>query len=75
MANIDKQKEIVSTFRTFALFVLATLFSLVAYIFTAIDKLKEIQLLFLFGAVLLSAIVFVILIYFLIKSINKLKDL
>jgi len=53
MANLDKQKEIVSTFRTFAIFILATLFSLIAYLFTSVNSLKEIQLLFLFGAILL----------------------
>jgi len=75
MANLDKQKEIVSTFRTFAIFSLTILFSLIAYLFTSIHKLSNIQLLFLFGAILLNAIVFMVLIFFLIKSINKLKDL
>ena len=75
MADLDKQKEVVSTFRTFAIFILATLFSLIAYLFTSIHSLKKIQLLFLFGAIVLSAGVFVFLIFFLIKSINKLKDL
>jgi len=75
MANLDKQKEIVSTFRTFAIFSLTILFSLIAYLFTSIHHLSNIQLLFLFGAILLNAIVFMVLIFFLIKSINKLKDL
>ena len=75
MADLDKQKEIVSTFRTFAIFSLTILFSLIAYLFTSIHKLSNIQLLFLFGTILLSATIFVFFIYFLIKAINKLKDL
>ena len=59
MAEIDKQKEKITFWRTLFFFLLASIFGLVAYIFTKYEKLNEIQLILsnIAGMILLIAII------------------
>jgi len=75
MADIDKQKEKVSTIRALWLLLIATLFSLFAYLFNNYLKLTENQLIIALVSIIIISISTLITTYFLFKSINKLKDL
>jgi hypothetical protein len=59
LAEIDKQKEKITFLRTLFFFLLATLFGLVAFVFTKYMKLSEIQLILtnIAGLILLIGII------------------
>jgi len=44
MGKIDKQKEIISFWRSLFFFFLGSMFALIAFIFTKYDKLSDMQL-------------------------------
>ncbi len=75
MAEIDKQKEKVTTFRNFLLTFVVSLFSMFAYLFNNYDKLSETKLIIFTISSVILVILIIIFTNLLIKSINKLKDL
>ncbi len=75
MAEIDKQKEKITTFRNFLLTFVVSLFSMFAYLFNNYDKLTETKLIIFTVSSVILVILIVIFTNLLIKSINKLKDL
>jgi len=75
MAEIDKQKEKVTTFRNFLLTFAVSLFSMFAYLFNNYDKLSETKLIIFTISSVILVILIIIFTNLLIKSINKLKDL
>jgi uncharacterized membrane protein len=59
MSQLDKQKEKITFWRTMFFFLLASMFGLVAFIFTKYELLNEIQLILInvAGFILLIAII------------------
>jgi len=59
MSQLDKQKEKITFWRTMFFFLLASMFGLVAFIFTKYNNLSEIQLILtnVAGFILLIAII------------------
>ena len=75
MAELDRQKEKITFFRTLFFFLLASIFALVAFIFTKYEKLNDLQLILsnVAGFVLLVSIVAVAL--KLKKEIDKIGEM
>jgi len=75
MSQIDKQKEKIAFWRTMFFFLLASIFGLVAFMFTNYDKLNEIQLILanIAGFMLLISIVGTI--FKLKKEIDKIEEM
>jgi len=75
MAKIDEQKEKINTLRTYSIFFLTAIFSLIAYIFNTFENNFIIKNIFLFLGLFFLIIIYLFLIVSLIKEIKKLKDL
>ncbi|NPA10632.1 MAG: hypothetical protein GXO62_00130 [Epsilonproteobacteria bacterium] len=75
MAEIDKQKEKITFFRSVFLLILGSLFALIAFIFTNYNKLNQVQLFLanIVGFVLLVSIL--LLLKKIFEEINKLEDM
>jgi len=75
MALIDKQKEVVNSWRVIFVVLLSTTIGLVGFVFLNLTKLNELQLIFVnIGAVILiAALIFTA--KQMIIAIDKLKDL
>ncbi len=75
MAEIDRQKEIISFFKTSFFFTLGLIAGLSGYIFNNYEKMSEIKLIIL-NLIEAALIVIIFLIGFkLKKEIDKIKDL
>ncbi len=59
MGSIDKQKEKIAFWRTMFFFLLASIFGVVAFLFTKYEKLNEVQLILanIGGVVLVVALI------------------
>ena len=75
MAEIDKQKEIISYLKTGFFFFLATLFGIIAYLFNNYDKLSNLKLIFVNIGIVINVFSLIFLAKLSKKVINKLKDL
>jgi len=75
LAEIDKQKEKITFFRSVFLLILGSLFALIAFIFTNYNKLNQVQLFLanIVGFVLLVSIL--LLLKKIFEEINKLEDM
>ena len=75
MAEIDKQKEIISYLKTGFFFFLGTLFGLIAYLFDKYDKLNSLKLIFINIGIAINIFILIFLAKKSRKEIDKLKDL
>jgi len=70
MAKLDKQKEIIGYLKTGFLFLLGTLFALIAYLFDKYDKMKIEKLVFIEIAIL----IIISLLFFVAKKSKQFID-
>jgi len=75
MADLDKQKEIVSLWKTSFFILLGTLFTLFGFLFNNFNKLPDIKLIIVNFVILLNVIILFLLARKLHKEIDRLKDL
>ena len=75
MADIDRQKEIVTFLRNTFFFLMTTLFGLVGYEFLHFEKLSNIYLIILNIVIVVLGILELIVAINLKKAIDRLKDL
>ena len=67
MAEIDKQKELISYLKTVFFFFLGTLFVLIAYLFDKYDKLNSLKLIFINIGIAIDTFILI----FLLKNQEK----
>jgi hypothetical protein len=75
VAEIDKQKEIISYLKTGFFFFLGTLFGLMAYLFNKFDTLNSVKLLLINIGIIIDISILIFLAKKSKKEIDKLKDL
>jgi len=75
MAKIDKQKEIVSGFKTAFFFLLATLFTIFAYVFQNYETLNIEKFFIIYFIVLGNIVVLMITLGKYKQNIDKLEDM
>jgi len=75
MADIDRQKEWIATWRMIFIFLLGSLFGLFAFLFNNFDKLSDNRLILLNVAAFLLLLGIIYSVRKLYIEINKLKDM
>ena len=75
MSKLDRQKEKIAFWRTMFFFLLASIFGLVAFVFTKYDKLSEIQLILVNIAGFMLLIGIIGTTFKLKKEIDKIEEM
>ena len=75
MANIDKQKEIVSFWRVGFYVIVGAIFGVVSYLFNNFDKLDKLRLILINITIIFLIFLLIFIAKILIREINKLEDM